>query len=93
MAASQHFSPGDVQFQLVYDRGQFSESSYLNRLPIFRMAPVIQPVGKTAIPKDTPPARADTSWASTAGLTTIMKIERLRNENEEWNGMKIYTRG
>ena len=30
MAGSQHFSPGDIQFQLVYDRGQCAESSYLN---------------------------------------------------------------
>ena len=29
MAESQHFSPGDIQFQLVYDRGQCAESSYL----------------------------------------------------------------
>ena len=26
---SQHFSPGDIQFQLVYDRGQCADSSYL----------------------------------------------------------------
>ena len=30
MEGSQHFSPGDIQFQLVYDRGQCAESSYLN---------------------------------------------------------------
>ena len=30
MAGSQHFSPGDIQFQLVYDMGQCAESSYLN---------------------------------------------------------------
>ena len=29
MTGSQHFSPGDVQFQLVYDRGQCAETSYL----------------------------------------------------------------
>ena len=29
MAGSQHFSPGDIQFQLIYDRGQCAESSYL----------------------------------------------------------------
>ena len=29
MAGSQHFSPGDIQFQLVYDKGQCAESSYL----------------------------------------------------------------
>ena len=29
MAGSQHFSPGDIQFQLVYDRGQCAETSYL----------------------------------------------------------------
>ena len=29
MTGSQHFSPGDIQFQLVYDRGQCDESSYL----------------------------------------------------------------
>ena len=33
MTGSQHFSPGDIQFQLVYDRGQCVESSHLN--PIF----------------------------------------------------------
>ena len=32
MAKSQHFSPGDIQFHLVYDRGQCAESSYLNGL-------------------------------------------------------------
>ena len=32
MAGSQHFSPGDNQFQLVYDRGQCGDSSYLNAL-------------------------------------------------------------
>ena len=30
MAGTQHFSPGDIQFQLLYDRGQRAESSYLN---------------------------------------------------------------
>ena len=30
MAGTQHFSPSDIQFQLVYDRGQYAESSYLN---------------------------------------------------------------
>ena len=30
MAGTQHFSRGDVQFQLVYDRGQCADSSYLN---------------------------------------------------------------
>ena len=30
MAGTQHFSPGDIQFQLVYDRGQCTESSHLN---------------------------------------------------------------
>ena len=29
MTGSQHFSPGDIQFHLVYDRGQCAESSYL----------------------------------------------------------------
>ena len=29
MAGSQHFPPGDIQIQLVYDRGQCAESSYL----------------------------------------------------------------
>ena len=29
MAGTQHFSPGDIQFQLVYDRGQCAETSYL----------------------------------------------------------------
>ena len=29
MAGSQHFYPGDIQFQLVYDRGQCAELSYL----------------------------------------------------------------
>ena len=28
MAGSQHFSPGDIQFQLVFDRGQCAASSY-----------------------------------------------------------------
>ena len=31
MAGSQHFSSGDIQFQLVYDRGQCADSSYLKR--------------------------------------------------------------
>ena len=31
MAGTQHFSPDDIQFQLVYDRGQCAESSYLNK--------------------------------------------------------------
>ena len=30
MAGNQHFSPANIQFQLVYDRGQCAESSYLN---------------------------------------------------------------
>ena len=30
VTGSQHFSPGDIQFQLVYDKGQCAESSYLN---------------------------------------------------------------
>ena len=30
MAGSQHFSQGDIQLQLVYDRGQCAESSSLN---------------------------------------------------------------
>ena len=34
----------------------------------------IQPIGKTAIPIDTSPAGANTSWRSTAELTTNMKI-------------------
>ena len=34
----------------------------------------IQPIGKTAIPIDTSPARADMSWRSTAELTTNLKI-------------------
>ena len=29
MTETQHFSPGDIQFQLVYDRGQCADSSYL----------------------------------------------------------------
>ena len=29
MAGSQHFSLGDIQFQLIYDTGQCVESSYL----------------------------------------------------------------
>ena len=29
MTGSQHFSPGDIQFQLVHDRDQCAESSYL----------------------------------------------------------------
>ena len=29
-SGSHHFSPGDIQFQLVYDRGRCAESSYLN---------------------------------------------------------------
>ena len=28
---TQHFSPGNIQFQLVYDRGQCADSSYLNQ--------------------------------------------------------------
>ena len=31
MTGSQHFSPGDIQFQLVYDRGKCAESSYLKQ--------------------------------------------------------------
>ena len=31
ITGNQHFSPGDIQFQLVYDRGQCAESSYLKR--------------------------------------------------------------
>ena len=31
MAGSQRFSPGDIQFQLVYDRGQCAETSYLTK--------------------------------------------------------------
>ena len=34
----------------------------------------IQPIGKTAIPIDMSPALADTSWRSTAELTTNMEI-------------------
>ena len=30
MAGTQHFSPGDIQFQLVYDRVNVSSPSYLN---------------------------------------------------------------
>ena len=29
MTGSQHFFPGNIQFQLVYDQGQCDESSYL----------------------------------------------------------------
>ena len=32
MTGSQHFALGDIQFQLVYDRGQCAESSYLKHL-------------------------------------------------------------
>ena len=42
MAGTQHFSPSDVQFQLVYDRGQCIEASYLK---------VIQPVRGDKQPK------------------------------------------
>ena len=34
MARSQHFSPGDIQFQLVYDRGQCAKSSYLELIKV-----------------------------------------------------------
>ena len=30
MKGSRHFSPGDIQFHLIYDRNQRAESSYLN---------------------------------------------------------------
>ena len=30
MAGTRHFSKGDIQFQLVYDRGQCADTSYLN---------------------------------------------------------------
>ena len=33
MAGIQCFSPGDIQFQLVYDRGQCAETSYLGSFP------------------------------------------------------------
>ena len=33
MAGSQHFSPGDIQFQIVYERGPCAESSYLKVTP------------------------------------------------------------
>ena len=33
MEGTQHFSPGDIQFQLVYDRGQCAETSYIKHLP------------------------------------------------------------
>ena len=29
MVGTQHFSPGDIQFQLIYDMGQCAETSYL----------------------------------------------------------------
>ena len=29
MTGSQHVSPGDIQFHLVYDRDQYAESSYV----------------------------------------------------------------
>ena len=29
MTGSEHSSPGDIQFRLVYDRGQCADSSYL----------------------------------------------------------------
>ena len=32
MTGSQHFSPGDIQFQLVHDRGQCAESSHLDQM-------------------------------------------------------------
>ena len=38
MAGSQHFSPGDIQCQLVYDRGQRAESSYLTVALLSKMA-------------------------------------------------------
>ena len=28
MAGSQHFSPGDIQFQLIFDRGQCAEKKH-----------------------------------------------------------------
>ena len=34
MTEIQHLCPGDIHFQLVYDRGQFAESSYLYRSPL-----------------------------------------------------------
>ena len=30
MTGSQHFTPGNIQFQLVDDRGQCAKSSYVN---------------------------------------------------------------
>ena len=36
MAGRQYFSPGDIQFQLVMNRGQCAESSYLNIIFAFR---------------------------------------------------------
>ena len=41
MTGNQDFSPGDIQFQLVYDRGQCAESSYLKVIGIRPMAPVL----------------------------------------------------
>ena len=35
MAGTQHFFPGDIQFQLVDDRGQCAEPSYLKLTPFF----------------------------------------------------------
>ena len=35
MAGTQHFSPRDIQFQLAYDRGQCTETSYLKHWTLF----------------------------------------------------------
>ena len=40
MAGTQHFSQGDNQFQLVYDRGQCADSSYLKVIRFNPLAPV-----------------------------------------------------
>ena len=46
MAGSQHFSPGDIQSQLVYDRGQCAESSYL-KVPVTFASTFQADVGKS----------------------------------------------
>ena len=36
MAGSQHFYPCDIQFQVVFDKGQCVDSSYLNQQDAFK---------------------------------------------------------
>ena len=49
LTGSQHFSPGDIQFQLVFDRGQYAESNNLKNKDVYRKMNSGRMVGHTSM--------------------------------------------